>query len=85
MKRKKLTAAALIAVTIAVFVTARAKDKATTAVASAAVVTPVWLPKLEMFSTTAALLMPILGVLWLSVQIYAKLAGLKRKSTTPTD
>jgi hypothetical protein len=44
-------------------------DHTTTAVASAAVSSPLWLPSLKDVSDTAALLLPILGAAWLVVQI----------------
>ncbi len=82
MKRKKLTTSAMfISLAAAMFVTARAKDKLTTAVASAAVVSPVWLPQLKVASEVAALLMPFAGLIWLGVQIYAKLRSISKKSS----
>ena len=41
----------------------------TTMVAGAAVISPVWLPELSEISTYAASILPILGVVWLVVQI----------------
>lgn len=44
-------------------------DHSTTAIASAAVASPIWLPSLKVVSDVAALLLPILGAVWLVVQI----------------
>lgn len=44
-------------------------DHATTYVASAAVTSPLWLPSLKDVSEVAGLLLPILGAVWLIVQI----------------
>lgn len=44
-------------------------DHTTTTVASAAVTSPFWLPSLKEVSDVAALMLPILGALWLVVQI----------------
>ncbi len=38
-------------------------------VASAAVASPVWLPSLQTVSETAALLLPVVGIIWLLIQI----------------
>lgn len=38
-------------------------------VAASAVASPVWLPSLQTVSETAALVLPIVGVLWLMIQI----------------
>lgn len=43
-------------------------DKTTTYVAAGAVVSPWWLPSLASISQTAALLLPIAGLLWIFVQ-----------------
>ena len=43
----------------------------TTPTAVAAVLTPWWLPVLQTISEAAALALPILGVLWLTMQIGA--------------
>lgn len=48
-------------------------DNTTTAVAGAAVITPFWLPWLQTASELAAVIAPILGVIWLVVQIWAKI------------
>ncbi|WP_085025252.1 hypothetical protein [Ensifer aridi] len=47
-------------------------EHTTTAVAASAVATPVWLPWLYSASETAAVVAPILGVIWLLVQITSK-------------
>lgn len=51
----------------------------TSAVASAALTSPYWLPALEGVSSVAALLLPILGALWLLVQILFKVAKRRDK------
>lgn len=56
-----------------------ASDAVTGGFAIAAVISPAWLPMLTEVSTYAALLMPIFGVTWLLVQIYAKLKEIKAK------
>ncbi len=43
-------------------------DKATNYVAAGAVASPWWLPSLAEVSETAALLLPIAGLLWIAVQ-----------------
>lgn len=50
-----------------------ASDMFTGGVAVAAIISPAWLPMLTEISAYAALLMPIFGVTWLIVQIYAKI------------
>ena len=47
--------------------------------AIAAIISPWWLPALHGVSEVAALVLPILGVLWLCVQIVVKLHQVKRK------
>jgi len=54
-------------------------DTTTTAVATTAVASPVWLPWLQEASTIAATLAPILGAIWLTVQIWAKVSETLRK------
>lgn len=44
-------------------------DKITTWIAAGAIASPAWLPSLQTISQIAALLLPILGVVWLAVQI----------------
>lgn len=48
-------------------------DQLTSWIAGLAVISWWWLPWLQDVSTIAALLLPILGGLWLIVQIWAKL------------
>lgn len=48
-------------------------DRITNSVAVGAVASPVWLPSLEGVSQTAALLLPVIGCVWLLLQIIAKL------------
>ena len=48
-------------------------DNLTSWLAGLAVISPMWLPWLQDVSTIAALLLPILGGIWLLVQIWAKL------------
>lgn len=47
-------------------------DTSTAGVAGAAASSPIWLPWLHSVSETAALIAPILGVIWLVVQIITK-------------
>ncbi|MBD9511927.1 hypothetical protein IB265_34830 [Ensifer sp. ENS10] len=47
-------------------------EHTTTAVAASAVTTPIWLPWLQTASETAATIAPILGLVWLLIQIFAK-------------
>lgn len=47
-------------------------DTLTTTVAAGAVASPVWLPWLTTASEYAAVIAPILGALWLTVQIVVK-------------
>jgi hypothetical protein len=49
------------------------RDYITNTVAAAAVASPWWLEQLREFSTLAALLLPIAGLIWLGVQIWSKL------------
>lgn len=48
-------------------------EKVTTYLAAGAVVSPAWLPILRDVSNVAGLLLPILGVIWLVVQISSKI------------
>lgn len=48
-------------------------DSVTNWIATAAVISPVWLPFLMDVSQIAALMLPILGGLWLLVQIWSKI------------
>lgn len=56
-------------------------DNATTSVAVAAASSPVWLPWLQTASEIAAIIAPILGVVWLVVQIWAKIRDTLYKDT----
>jgi len=47
-------------------------DTFTSAAATLALFSPVWLPILQEVSSIAALLLPILGGMWLLVQIWSK-------------
>lgn len=53
----------------------RVVDQSTNAIAAAGVSSPLWIPPLKDLSEVAALILPILGVVWLVVQIVAKLRG----------
>lgn len=57
-------------------------DKITAGVAGAAILSPTVLSSLRDFSEVAALLAPILGVVWLLVQIAVKLIELRRDGAT---
>lgn len=50
-------------------------DKFTNPVSFGLMVSPVWLPSLDTISQNAALLLPILGVLWFAFQFYWKISG----------
>lgn len=47
--------------------------------AVAAIASPWWLPALHTVSDVAALTLPIMGVLWLSVQIIVKIYQVKHR------
>lgn len=47
-------------------------EHTTTAVAASAVTSPIWLPWLQTASEVAAIVAPILGLIWLIVQITTK-------------
>lgn len=47
-------------------------ERATNAVAGAAVVSPWWLPSMTQLSHGATIALPILGCAWLLIQIYFK-------------
>lgn len=49
-------------------------EKITNGIATGAVISPVWLPWLMDISQFAALLLPIFGVVWLTVQIITRIA-----------
>lgn len=46
-------------------------DRVTTGIAAGATASPIWLPQLEEISKAAATLLPILGVVWLLMQMMA--------------
>jgi hypothetical protein len=48
-------------------------ERVTTGVAAGAIISPAWLPALKDLSETAALLLPILGAVWLFVQIMTRI------------
>lgn len=52
-------------------------DRSTDVVAGAAVASPIWLPWLQQTSEVAGLLVPILGAVWLIVQIIGYLGRKK--------
>lgn len=52
-------------------------DRITNTVAAGAVASPWWLPSLEGVSQTAALLLPVIGVIWLVLQIVTKIMDRK--------
>ncbi len=54
-------------------------EQNTTVVATTAVMTPFWLPSLSQVSEVAATITPILGALWLIIQIVSKTSHLLRK------
>lgn len=54
-------------------------DTLTTATAGAAVVSPFWLPWLQTVSEMASITLPILGAVWLVVQIAAKIIEVRRR------
>lgn len=53
--------------------------ESTTVVAVAATVSPFWLPWLSMASETSALILPILGVLWLIIRMWATIKDINMK------
>ena len=50
-------------------------EKVTNVIAAGAAVSPWWMPSLADISQNAALLLPILGVCWLTIQILWKVTG----------
>lgn len=50
--------------------------------ATGAILLPVWHPTLKETSETAALIAPILGCVWMLVQIFAKVKELTHKATS---
>jgi len=53
-------------------------DRVNFAIAGTAVASPAWLPYLEGVSQIAALLLPVVGVVWISMQVWAKIKSLKK-------
>jgi hypothetical protein len=53
-------------------------ERITNGVAGAAAASPLWLPWLQSVSNVAALVAPILGVVWLGTQIYVAWRGKKK-------
>ena len=53
-------------------------DKVTAALATGAIVSPLWLAPLKQISDIAAILAPILGSVWLAVQIIVKIIEVRR-------
>ena len=53
-------------------------ERVTNTVAGAAVISPWWMPSLADVSSVAGLLLPIIGVIWLTIQIIWKLMGKER-------
>jgi hypothetical protein len=51
----------------------------TSAGAGAAIASPLWLPSLQTVSDVAAMALPILGVIWLVVQITTKLIEVRNR------
>lgn len=62
----------------AVFTTAA--EKAQAVIAAGAITSPLWRQALQSVSEDAALLAPILGCLWLIVQIGAKIIETRRRT-----
>lgn len=54
-------------------------NQTTDAVAVGAIASPLWLPQIEYFSTVASAVLPVLGAVWLLVQIYSKFQENKRE------
>lgn len=54
-------------------------DKASAAVATLMISLPVWHSTLKDISDNAALIVPILGAIWLCVQIYAKIGEIRAR------
>jgi len=54
-------------------------EHVTTGTAAGAVTSPIWLPWLHAVSDVAALTVPILGAIWLIVQISVKLYEAKKQ------
>lgn len=60
-------------------ITGTTVENTTTAVATSALTSPVWLPWLYAASDGAARVAPLLGAIWLLVQIVAKVRELLKK------
>lgn len=54
-------------------------DHTTAGVAAGAIASPVWLPLLQDASNVAAVVAPLLGAVWLVVQIAGKLVDIRAK------
>ena len=55
-------------------------DTLTSAAAGIAITSPSWLPVLQSASVVAGTLLPILGAIWLIVQIVSKIVETKRNA-----
>lgn len=55
-------------------------NEVNTGAAVAAITSPWWLPAVHIVSDAAGLLLPVLGVVWLIVQITTKIIETRRKS-----
>ena len=60
-------------------------EATTTTVAAGAVSSPLWLPELGTVSEVAAMLAPILGAVWLTVQIVSKVYEIWNKRNKDED
>lgn len=54
-------------------------DHTTAGIAAGAVVSPIWLPFVQDASNAAALIAPLLGTIWLIIQIAGKLLDIRDK------
>ncbi len=61
------------------------QDQITNTVAAAGVSSPLWLPSLHTVSATASAIVPILGAVWLTVQIVIKLIETHRSMKNDKD
>jgi hypothetical protein len=64
---------------------ATAWDKLTATLAAGAILLPVWRPTLRDLSEASSLLAPILGCIWLTVQIVAKIWQIRRDRSRSDD
>lgn len=55
-------------------------DGVTNAVATGAITSPFWIPHLHSLSEIAAIITPLLGGVWLAVQIWAKVHEVKNRN-----